>query len=60
MTIVAVGNIGETDLRDGVGAVPVPRVGIVIEATPEEIAALPFNPAFAEVRIEKVEGGLTK
>lgn len=53
MTIVEIGNIGSTKLVGDVDAKPVPRVGIIIEATPDEIAALPFNPAYAEVTIQK-------
>lgn len=53
MKIVEIGNIGDTNLVRDVDAKPVPKVGIIIEATPDEIKALPFNPAYAEVTIQK-------
>lgn len=53
MKIIQVGNIGDTKLVSDVDAKPIPKVGIIIEATPDEIAALPFNPAYAEVTIQK-------
>lgn len=53
MKIVEIGDIGSTKLFAGAEAKPVPKVGIIIEATPEEIKALPFNPAYAEVVIQK-------
>ena len=31
--------------------------GIIIEATPDELAALPFNPVYAEVEIRPARGG---
>lgn len=35
---------------------PPPRCGIIIEATPDELAALPFNPVYAEVRLVPANG----
>ena len=51
MRIVEIGNLADTRLVAGVNGDRVPRVGIIIEATPEELAALPFNPVYAEVTI---------
>ena len=51
MKIVEIGNLADTRLVAGVHADRVPRVGIIIEATPDELAALPFNPVYAEVEI---------
>lgn len=53
MKIIEIGDIGSTKLVSDVDAKPIPKVGIIIEATPEEIKALPFNPAYAEVTIQK-------
>lgn len=33
-----------------------PRCGIIIDATPDELAALPFNPVYAEVRLVPANG----
>ena len=51
MTIVEIGNLRETRIPVNVEGDRLPRTGIIIEATPEEIKALPFNPAYAEVQI---------
>ena len=56
MKIVEIGNLRETRLVAGVNADRVPRVGIIIEATPDELAALPFNPVYAEVRLVPANG----
>jgi hypothetical protein len=53
MKIIQVGNIGDTRLVLNANCDKLPRVGIIIEATPDEIKALPFNPAYAEVVIQK-------
>ena len=51
MKIVEIGNLADTRLVAGVNADRVPRVGIIVEATPDELAALPFNPVYAEVEV---------
>jgi hypothetical protein len=51
MRIVEIGNLADTRLVAGVNCDRVPRVGIIIEATPGELAALPFNPVYAEVEV---------
>jgi len=45
MKIVEIGNLRET------------RAVIIIEATPDELAALPFNPVYAEVEVRPARGG---
>ena len=57
MKIVQIGNIGDTGLTVNVAADRLPRVGIIIEASPDEIAALPFNPAYATVELRRVADG---
>ena len=51
MRIVEIGNLADTRLVAGVNGDRVPRCGIIIEATPDELAALPFNPVYAEVEV---------
>ena len=51
MRIVEIRNLADTRLVAGVNGARVPRVGIIIEATPDELAALPFNPVYAEVEV---------
>ena len=53
MKIVQIGNIGDTQLVVNANCDRLPRVGIIIEATPEEIKNLPFNPAYADVKVVK-------
>lgn len=53
MRIIQVGNIGDTQLVVNANCDKLPRTGIIIEATPDEIKNLPFNPAYAEVTIQK-------
>ena len=57
MKIVEIGNLADTRLVAGVNADRVPRVGIIIEAAPDELAALPFNPVYAEVEVRPARGG---
>ena len=56
MRIVEIGNLADTRLVAGVNGDRVPRVGIIIEATPDELAALPFNPVYAEVEVRPAAG----
>ena len=51
MRIVEIGNLADTRLVSGVNGDRLPRCGIIIEATPDELAALPFNPVYAEVEV---------
>lgn len=51
MKVVEIGNISDTHLFMGPEAAPLPRCGLIIEATPDEIKELSFNPVFAEVTI---------
>lgn len=56
MKIVEIGNLRETRAVINADGDRLPRVGIIIEATPEELAALPFNPVYAEVRLVPANG----
>lgn len=56
MKIVEIGNLRETRAVVNADGDRLPRVGIIIEATPDELAALPFNPVYAEVRIVPANG----
>ena len=56
MKIVEIGNLRETRAVINADGDRLPRVGIIIEATPDELAALPFNPVYAEVRIVPANG----
>jgi hypothetical protein len=49
--IVEIGNLRETRAVINADGDRLPRCGIIIEATPDELAALPFNPVYAEVRL---------
>lgn len=57
MKIVEIGNLRETRAVINAECDRLPRVGIIIEATPDELAALPFNPVYAEVEIRPARGG---
>lgn len=56
MKIVEIGNLRETRAVINAEGDRLPRVGIIIEATPDELAALPFNPVYAEVRLVPANG----
>ena len=56
MKIVEIGNLRETRAVINADGDRLPRVGIIIEATPDELAALPFNPVYAEVRLSPANG----
>ena len=56
MKIVEIGNLRETRAVINADGDRLPRVGIIIEATPDELAALPFNPVYAEVRLVPANG----
>ena len=56
MKIVEIGNLRETRAVVNADGDRLPRVGIIIEATPDELAALPFNPVYAEVRLVPANG----
>lgn len=56
MKIVEIGNHRETRAVVNVYGDRLPRCGIIIEATPDELAALPFNPVYAEVRLVPANG----
>ena len=51
MKIVEIGNLRETRAVVNAECDRLPRCGIIIEATPDELARLPFNPVYAEVRL---------
>lgn len=51
MRIVEIGNLANEPLVVNVYGDHLPRCGIIIEATPDELAALPFNPVYAEVEV---------
>ena len=53
MKIVEIGNLRETRAVINADGDRLPRCGIIIEATPEELSRLPFNPIYAEVAIVK-------
>ena len=44
MKIVEIGNLRETRAVINADCDRLPRCGIIIEATPDELAALPYNP----------------
>jgi hypothetical protein len=54
--IVEIGNLRETRAVINADGDRLPRVGIIIEATPEELAKLPFNPVYADVRLVPANG----
>ena len=56
MKIVEIGNLRETRAVVNADGDRLPRVGIIIEATPDELAALPFNPVYAVVRLVPANG----
>ena len=56
MKIVEIGNLRETRAVINADCDRLPRCGIIIEATPDELAALPFNPVYAEVRLVPANG----
>ena len=56
MKIVEIGNLRETRAVVNADGDRLPRCGIIIEATPDELAALPFNPVYAEVRLVPANG----
>jgi len=56
MKIVEIGNLRETRAVINADGDRLPRVGIIIEASPDELAALPFNPVYAEVRLVPANG----
>ena len=56
MKIVEIGNLRETRAVVNADGDRLPRVGIIIEATPDELAALSFNPVYAEVRLVPANG----
>ena len=56
MKIVEIGNLRETRAVINADGDRLPRCGIIIEATPDELAALPFNPVYAEVRLAPANG----
>ena len=56
MKIVEIGNLRETRAVINADGDRLPRCGIIIEATPDELAALPFNPVYAEVRLVPANG----
>ena len=56
MKIVEIGNLRETRAVINAECDRLPRCGIIIEATLDELAALPFNPVYAEVRLVPANG----
>ena len=56
MKIVEIGNLRETRAVINAECDRLPRCGIIIEATPEELARLPFNPVYATVRLVPTDG----
>ena len=56
MKIVEIGNLRETRAVINAECDRLPRCGIIIEATPDELAALPFNPVYVEVRLVQANG----
>lgn len=56
MKIVEIGNLRETRAVVNADGDRLPRCGIIIEATPDELAALPFNPVYATVRLVQTAG----
>ena len=56
MKIVEIGNLRETRAVVNSDGDRLPRCGIIIEATPDELAELPFNPVYAEVRLVPANG----
>ena len=56
MKIVEIGNLRETRAVVNADGDRLPRCGIIIEATPDELAALPFNPVYATVRLVPTDG----
>ena len=57
MKIVEIGNLRETRAVVNADGDRLPRCGIIVEATPDELAALPFNPVYAEVEVRPARGG---
>lgn len=57
MRIIEIGDIRDTGLRDHTGA-PIKNPGIVIEATREELANIPWNPLFSEVGLVNAKSGM--
>ena len=53
MKIVEIGNLRETRVTVNAECDRLPRCGIIIEATPDELARLPFNPIYSGVAIVK-------
>jgi len=53
MKVVEIGNLRETRVVTNAECDRLPRCGIIIEATPEELAKIPFNPIYAEVKVVK-------
>lgn len=51
MKIVEIGNLRETRAVINADGDRLPRCGIIIEATPDELSALPFNHVYAEVEV---------
>jgi hypothetical protein len=51
MKIVEIGNLRETRAVINADGDRLPRCGIIIEATPDELERLPFNPVYAEVEV---------
>ena len=51
MKVVEIGNLRETRVVTNADCDRLPRCGIIIEATQDELANLPFNPVYAEVSI---------
>ena len=56
MRIVEIGNLRETRAVINADGDRLPRCGIIVEATPDELAALPFNPVYAEVEVRPAAG----
>ena len=56
MKIVEIGNLRETRAVINADGDRLPRCGIIIEASPEELAKLPFNPVYADVRLVPANG----
>lgn len=51
MKVVEAGNLRETRIAVNAEGDRLPRVGVIIECTPDELRALPFNPVYADVRL---------
>jgi hypothetical protein len=56
MKIVEIGNLRETRAVVNAECDRLPRCGLIIEASPEELAKLPFNPVYADVRLVPANG----